>query len=66
MDLTNSQNLVERALNTIPGIYNGMRRNGVYIAFSLFKVLFVSAAHSAADIDETIRAAEVVLKKLHS
>ena len=46
------------------GFYNGMRRNGVYIAPSQFEVLFVSAAHTEADIDETIQAAEVVLKEL--
>jgi glutamate-1-semialdehyde 2,1-aminomutase len=53
-------------LDMFAGFYNGMRRNGVYIAPSQFEVLFVSAAHTAADIDETIRAAEVVLKELHS
>jgi glutamate-1-semialdehyde 2,1-aminomutase len=51
-------------LDMFAGFYNGMRRNGVYIAPSQFEVLFVSAAHTAADIDETIRAAEVVLKEL--
>jgi glutamate-1-semialdehyde 2,1-aminomutase len=44
--------------------YNGMRTNGTYIAPSQFEVLFVSAAHTSEDIDETIRAAERVLSDL--
>ncbi len=51
-------------LDRFAGFYNGLRANGIYIAPSQFEVLFVSAAHQAEDIDETIRAAEVVLKEL--
>ena len=51
-------------LERFSAFYNGMRENGIYIAPSQFEVLFVSAAHSAADIDQTIQAAETVLSGL--
>jgi glutamate-1-semialdehyde 2,1-aminomutase len=44
--------------------YQGMRDEGVYIAPSQFEVLFVSAAHTTAQIDATVRAAEKVLSGL--
>ena len=37
--------------------FQGMLSRGVYLAPSIFEAGFVSAAHSAADIDETIAAA---------
>jgi glutamate-1-semialdehyde 2,1-aminomutase len=51
-------------LELFSAFYNGMRENGIYIAPSQFEALFVSAAHSATDIDQTIRAAETVLTDL--
>jgi glutamate-1-semialdehyde 2,1-aminomutase len=51
-------------LERFSAFYNGMRENGIYIAPSQFEALFVSAAHSAADIDQTIQAAETVLADL--
>jgi glutamate-1-semialdehyde 2,1-aminomutase len=51
-------------LETFSAFYNRMRENGIYIAPSQFEALFVSAAHSDADIDQTIRAAEAALKDL--
>lgn len=51
-------------LELFSAFYNGMRENGIYIAPSQFEALFVSAAHSEADIDQTIQAAETVLKNL--
>ena len=53
-------------LERFAAFYNGMRKNGIYIAPSQFEALFVSAAHSEADIDQTIGAAETVLKDLSS
>ena len=44
--------------------YQGMRREGVYIAPSQFEALFLSSAHTAEHIDRTVRAAEKVLKRL--
>ena len=43
-------------LELFSAFYNGMRENGIYIAPSQFETLFVSAAHSEADIDQTIQA----------
>jgi glutamate-1-semialdehyde 2,1-aminomutase len=51
-------------LEIFSAFYNGMRENGIYIAPSQFEALFVSAAHTEADIDQTIQAAEAVLKGL--
>ena len=41
--------------------YKKMRDKGIYLAPSQFEALFVSAAHSEEDIDDTIKAAEEVL-----
>jgi glutamate-1-semialdehyde 2,1-aminomutase len=46
--------------------YQGMRREGVYIAPSQFEALFLSSAHTAAHLDHTARAAEKVLKGLRT
>jgi glutamate-1-semialdehyde 2,1-aminomutase len=44
--------------------YQGMRREGVYIAPSQFEALFLSSAHSRQHIDATIAAAQKVLAEL--
>ncbi|MGM0594195.1 MAG: glutamate-1-semialdehyde 2,1-aminomutase, partial [Pseudomonadota bacterium] len=44
--------------------FHGMLNEGVYLAPSAFEAGFVSAAHSDADIDETIAAAGRVLQSL--
>jgi glutamate-1-semialdehyde 2,1-aminomutase len=42
----------------------GMLDEGIYLAPSQFEAIFVSAAHSEADIDRTIEAARKVFKTL--
>ena len=44
--------------------YQGMRREGVYIAPSQFEALFLSSAHTSEHVDRTVRAAEKVLKRI--
>ena len=44
--------------------FQGMLREGIYLAPSQFEAGFMSAAHSEADIEKTIRAAEKVLTTL--
>lgn len=44
----------------------GLIERGIYMPCSQFEALFVSAAHSDADIDQTIAAAEEVLGSLKS
>jgi glutamate-1-semialdehyde 2,1-aminomutase len=44
--------------------YQGMLAEGIYLAPSQFEALFVSAAHSEADIDATLAAAGRVLPRL--
>jgi len=46
--------------------FHGMLREGVYLAPSAFEAGFVSAAHSEADIDATLRAARRVMGGLAS
>jgi len=42
----------------------GLAERGIYMPCSQFEALFVSAAHSPADIDETVSAAGQVLAKI--
>lgn len=44
--------------------YNGMLKEGIYMAPSQFEALFVSAAHDMEHIDATIKAAEEVMDGL--
>ncbi len=64
-DIKNFDDAKKCNLEMFSAFYNGMRTNGVYIAPSQFEVLFVSAAHTSEDIDETIQAAEKVLAGLN-
>ncbi|MCW5641761.1 MAG: glutamate-1-semialdehyde 2,1-aminomutase [Rhodoferax sp.] len=45
-------------------LFHGMLSHGVYFAPALYEAGFVSAAHSDADIEETIAAARAVFKTL--
>ena len=45
-------------------LFHGLLERGVYIAPALYEAGFVSAAHSDADLAETIRAAEEVFRLL--
>jgi len=51
-------------LKMFSAYYKGMLQEGIYLAPSQFEALFVSAAHDTVHIDETIRAAEKVMKGL--
>ncbi len=51
-------------LSLFSAYYAGMREQGVYIAPSQFESLFVSAAHTAAHIDQTVERAETVMGTL--
>jgi glutamate-1-semialdehyde 2,1-aminomutase len=44
--------------------FHGMLAEGVYLAPSQFEAGFLSAAHSAEDIERTIAAAERVLQRI--
>lgn len=43
--------------------FKGMLAEGIYLAPSQFEAMFVSFAHTDADLEETVRAAEKVLSK---
>ena len=44
--------------------FHGMLEAGVYLAPSQFEAGFISTAHSAVDIDNTVKAATAVMKSL--
>lgn len=44
--------------------YKGMRAQGIYLAPSQFEAFFISSAHTDAQIEQTIAAAETVMKGL--
>lgn len=44
--------------------FNGMLSRGIYLAPSQYEAMFVSAAHTAADLEATIQAADAVLAAL--
>ena len=45
-------------------LFHGLLERGVYIAPALYEAGFVSAAHTAQDIDATVTAAREVFKTL--
>jgi glutamate-1-semialdehyde 2,1-aminomutase len=47
-----------------PKFFHGMLDRGIFLAPSQFEALFVSAAHTDADIDRTIAAAQESLQLL--
>jgi glutamate-1-semialdehyde 2,1-aminomutase len=63
-DITNFDDAKACDLELFSGFYQGMRRQGIYIAPSQFEVLFLSIAHSDEHIEATVQAAENVLKQL--
>jgi glutamate-1-semialdehyde 2,1-aminomutase len=44
--------------------FHGMLEEGIYLAPSQFEAGFISAAHTPADIDQTLQAAGRVLKRI--
>lgn len=52
-------------LEKFSAFYNGMRREGIYLAPSQFEALFVSAAHQTEHNKATLDAAERVLAELN-
>lgn len=62
--VTNFEDAKTCDLERFTAYYQGMLQQGIYLAPSQFEAGFVSLAHSDADIDKTIRAAEAVLSGL--
>lgn len=44
--------------------FHGMLEQGIYLAPSQFEAMFISAAHTGADIAQTLRAAKIALERL--
>jgi glutamate-1-semialdehyde 2,1-aminomutase len=54
----------ESDLDRFSRFWRGMLDRGIYLAPSQFEALFISAAHSRADIDATVLAAQETLREL--
>jgi len=64
-DVKNFDDAKTSDLEMFSAYYQGMLREGVYLAPSQFEAFFVSAAHDGNHIDATLRAAEKVLDRLN-
>jgi glutamate-1-semialdehyde 2,1-aminomutase len=62
--ITNWQTASQCDTELFARFFWGMMDRGMYLPCSQYEALFVSAAHSEADIDHTIAAAEEVLREL--
>jgi len=51
-------------LEMFTAYYKGMRTQGIYLAPSQFEAFFISSAHTEAQIDKTIAAAEKVMSEI--
>ena len=62
--IVNYQSVAASNIPQFQKFFHGMLRQGIYLAPSAFEAGFVSIAHTEADIEKTLRAADVVLKAL--
>jgi glutamate-1-semialdehyde 2,1-aminomutase len=60
----NYQDALATDVKTFVRFFQGMLREGIYLAPSAFEALFISTAHSDADLERTVEAARRVLKRL--
>jgi glutamate-1-semialdehyde 2,1-aminomutase len=44
--------------------FHGLLRHGVYVAPSQFEALFLSSAHTEADVEQTVRTAQEVFAEI--
>lgn len=59
----NYQQVMQTDAERFNRFFHGMLQRGVYLAPALYEAGFVSAAHSEADIDETIACAEQAMRE---
>ena len=62
--VTNFAQVMQCDQDLFKRFFHGMLDEGVYLAPSAFEAGFVSAAHSDADIEQTIAIAAAVFKQL--
>ncbi len=62
--VNNFEDAKKSNLTLFSAYYKGMLEKGIYLAPSQFEAGFMSAAHSDADIEATLKAAEEVLKSI--
>ncbi len=63
-DVYNFEDAKTSDLDRFAKFYRGMLSRGIYLAPSQFEACFVSAAHTDADIEETLAAARQVMATL--
>lgn len=64
IEVNNFEDAKKSDLTLFSAYYKGMLEKGIYLAPSQFEAGFMSAAHSDADIEATLKAAEEVLKSI--
>jgi glutamate-1-semialdehyde 2,1-aminomutase len=63
-DISNYADAKNSRTQLYPKFFHGMLDRGIFLAPSQFEALFISAAHTDADIDQTIIAAQESLQLL--
>lgn len=62
--ITNYQQVINCDIETFNRFFHGMLEQGVYLAPASYEAGFMSAAHSDEDIENTIKAAKIVMRGL--
>ncbi|WP_163932028.1 glutamate-1-semialdehyde 2,1-aminomutase [Paraferrimonas sp. SM1919] len=62
--VTRFDQVTKCCMDTFKQFYHGMLEEGIYLAPSAYEASFLSAAHSEADIEATLAAADKVLAKI--
>lgn len=63
--ITNAEDIDPKSMSYFKTLYHGLLEQGIYMGPSGYEVGFVSQAHQISDLDTTIAAFEIGLKKLH-
>lgn len=63
--ITNADDIDPSSMSYFKTLYHSLLENGVYLGPSGYEVGFISSAHSREDLDKTINAFEIALKKLN-
>lgn len=62
--ITNADDIDANSMSYFKTLYHSLLENGVYLGPSGYEVGFMSGAHTKEDLDKTIKAFEIALKKL--
>ncbi|MBL7930564.1 MAG: aminotransferase class III-fold pyridoxal phosphate-dependent enzyme, partial [Bacteroidia bacterium] len=63
--ISSAEDIDPNSMTYFKELYHSLLENGVYLGPSGYEVGFMSAAHSYEDLDKTVKAFEIALKKLN-